>query len=106
MRRPGTILLLAVVIGFLGAAMVYRYLKQQQTALEEARSTSGGTTVDVVVANDTIPIGSRVQPNQIRVVRWPADAVPEGANQKPEAAVDAFARFTLEKNAPLLQPEL
>jgi pilus assembly protein CpaB len=106
MRRPGNILLLAIVIGALGAAMVYRYLKQQQIALEAARRTTGGPTVDVIVANDTIPIGSRIQANQIRAVRWPADAVPEGAIEKPEAAVDAIARFTFEKNEPLLQPEL
>jgi pilus assembly protein CpaB len=106
MRRPGNILLLAIVIGALGAAMVYRYLRQQQEALEQARRTTGGPTVDVIVANDTIPIGSRIQPNQIRAIRWPADAVPEGAIQKPADAVDAFARMTLEKNEPLLQPEL
>ena len=106
MRRPGTILLLAIVVGALGAAMVYRYLRQQQIALETARSTAGGNTVDVVVANDTIPIGTRIQANQIRATRWPADAVPEGAIQKPEAAVDSIARFTLEKNQPLLQPQL
>src|SRR5262249_37683989 len=106
MRRPGTILLLAIVIGALGAAMVYRYLRQQQIALDVARSTAGGATVDVVVANDTIPIGTRIQPNQIRTIRWPADAVPEGAIQKPEGAIDGIARFTLEKNQPLVQPQV
>jgi pilus assembly protein CpaB len=106
MRRPGNILLLAIVIGALGAAMVYRYLRQQQLALEAAHTATGGPTVDVMVANDTIPIGSRIEPNQVKVVRFPADAVPEGAIHTPEALTDRIARTTLEKNQPLLESQL
>ena len=38
MRRPGNILLLAILIGALASALVYRRLKSQDQALQEALS--------------------------------------------------------------------
>ena len=107
MRRPGNILLLAIVIGALGAAMVYRYLRSGQLALEAARRTVGApATVDVIVASETIPIGSRVQANQLKTVAWPATVEPEGVLHKPEGAVGSIARATIAKNVPVLQSDL
>ena len=106
MRRPGTILLLAIVVGALGAAMVYRYLRSQQEAVEAARRAAGGATVEVVVAADTIGIGSQIQANQLKAVRWPLDAQPDGAIRRPEDVVGHIARTTIEKNQAVLQGQL
>jgi pilus assembly protein CpaB len=106
MRRPGNILLLAIVIGALSAAWVYRYLRSQQAAIEAARSSSTTATVDVIVANATIPIGSRIEANQVKIVRWPAGDEPEGTFHTPEAVAGNIARTTIEKNEPLIQSQL
>jgi pilus assembly protein CpaB len=106
MRRPGNILLIAIVIGALTSAMVYRYLRSQQAAIEAARTATTAATVDVIVANATIPIGSRIEAKQLKVVRWPAGDEPEGTFHTPESVAGNIARTTIEKNEPLIQSQL
>ncbi len=106
MRRPGTILLLAVVLGALSAAMVYRQMRLQQEQVALARRAASGATTDLVVAAEPIAIGSRITANQVRVVQWPADIVPEGAVLKVDGAVGAVAKSTLPKNQPIVQAQL
>ena len=45
MQRPGTIFLLSIVLGALFSALVYRYLREQQAAVDMARATAKGQTV-------------------------------------------------------------
>jgi len=106
MRRPGTILLLAVVLGALSAAMVYRQMRLQQEQVALARRAASGATSDLVVAAEPIPVGTRIAANQVRVVPWPADIVPEGAIVKPEGAVGAGAKASLATNQPIVQSQL
>jgi pilus assembly protein CpaB len=105
MRRPGNMLLLAIVIGALAAALVYRYLHALSSEIEAARQATPGT-VDVVVANDTIPVGTRIAEQQVKVVAWPDKIVPDGAIADPKAVVNSVARVTIEKNQPLSQSQL
>jgi pilus assembly protein CpaB len=99
MRRPANLLFLALLIAALGAALVYRYLRGQQEQLEEAKTKALGSIVEVVVADELIPIGSRIKDAQIKVVRWPKDAEPDGALYKPDAAVNRVARVAIKKSA-------
>jgi pilus assembly protein CpaB len=105
LRRPGTLLLLAVVIGALGAALVYRQLRSLRSEIESARQAPD-STVDVVVANQTIPLGTRIAAKSVKVVAWPRDIAPEGAISDPKAVVDSVARMTIDKNQPLNQSQL
>ena len=106
MRRPANLLFLALLIAALGAALVYRYLRGQQEALEAAKTRALGSVVEVVVADELIPIGSRIKDSQIKVVRWPKDAEPDGALYKPDAAVNRVARVTIQKNQPVVNSYL
>ena len=106
MRRPGTILLLAVVIGALAAAMVYSNLRSQQRRIEAAQRAAAGATTDLVVAASTIPIGTRIEAANVRLAKWPADVEPEGAIRRTELAVGNVAKVTIEKNQPVVQTQL
>ena len=106
MRRPGTILLLAIFIGALTAAIVYRNLRQQRAEIEAARRASANATVEIVVANATIPIGSKVAANQLRTVSWPSEVQPEGAIRDPKGVVGRITRINLEKNQPVVENSL
>ncbi len=57
----------------------------------------------MVVANDSIAIGSKIAGNQVRTVSWPADVEPEGVIHDPQRVVGAIARTTIEKNQPIVQ---
>lgn len=106
MRRPANLLFLALLIAALGAALVYRYLRGQQEALEEAKTKALGSIVEVVVADELIPIGARIKEGQVKVVRWPKDAEPDGALYKPEAAINRVARVAIQKNQPIVNAQL
>lgn len=106
MRKPANILFLAIVIGLLSAAMVYRYLQAQQAALEAARNSARQITTQVIVASELIPIGSRIEARQVRSVAWPLDAQPEGAIREAERAVGSIARATIQKNQPVSESNL
>jgi len=97
---------LAILIGALSAAMIYRYLRTQQAALEEALSVGRGQTVDVMVAAEVIPIGARIESRQIATAKWPADALPDGAMYDPSHATGRIALATIQKNQPLLESQL
>lgn len=106
MRRPATIFLLAILIGALSAGMVYRYLRTKQAELDALRSAAHGTTTDVVVASDIIPIGTRLETRHVRAVPWPAEAKPDGALDDAAKAIGRIARITIQKNQPVGELQL
>lgn len=106
MRRPGTIFMMSLVLGALFAAMVYRYLNTQRAQIEAARREAQGATVEVLVANDKIPIGAVIEPGAIRKVAWPSNLKPEGAVTNPEDVVGQVALTTLDKNQPIVAGKL
>jgi pilus assembly protein CpaB len=107
MRKPGNIFLLAILVGALAAALVYRQFSALQTQMEQATTSGvGRSTVDVVVATEPIPLGAKIEETQVRVVAWPADLEPEGVIRDPKAPVGVTARVSIEKNQPIVQAAL
>src|SRR5438552_5993764 len=76
--KPGNVFLVAILVGALAAAMGVRYVHNLQQQIAEIRNSGNRPTVDVVVAADQIPIGARVEVNQVKLVAWPVEAQPEG----------------------------
>src|SRR5262249_45494106 len=105
MRRPGNLLLLAIVIGALAAALVYRHLRSLRSEIEAARQAAPGT-VDIVVASDTSRSGGHSGEQQGKAVGWPPTRVPGGAIKDPKAVIHPVARVTIEKTQPLSQSQL
>jgi pilus assembly protein CpaB len=106
MRRPGIIFLFAIVIGALLSALVYGNLKTQRAELEAAKRAMELGTVEVLVANDAIGIGSRIEASHLRSVRWPANILPEGAVNDPTQLVGRIARTGIDRNQPVVQSQL
>lgn len=106
MKKPGTILLMAVVLGALVSAWVYNLIRTRDREVEAARRAAAGETIELVVAASEIPIGARIEASQVRTTRWPIDAEPEGAVKKPEDAIGQIARVTIEKNRPVVGTHL
>jgi pilus assembly protein CpaB len=104
MRKPGNLLILAIVIGALGAALVYRQLRSLRSEIEMARQAPE-STVDVLVAAEPIPLGTRIAAKDVKVVSWPANIKPEGALSDPQSAIGSVARVSIEKNQPLAQSQ-
>jgi pilus assembly protein CpaB len=98
--------MMSLVLGALFAALVYRYLNDQRAKLDQARRAVGGATIEVMVADTDIPVGSVIEQSQVRLAAWPADLEPEGAIRNPEHVVGRVARVSLEKNQPIVDSKL
>src|SRR5947208_3978859 len=106
MRKPANIFLLAIIVGALSAAMIYRHLKSMNMEVEAAKAAGQHPVTDVVVARDTISIGTRIGNDNLKVVTWPADAQPDAAVHDPKDVVGSIARTTIGKNQPVATTEL
>src|SRR5512139_1768905 len=106
MRKPGPLLLLATLLGALVAGWVYSTLRAQEAELELARNSARGQTVDVVVADEVIPIGSRIRTQQLRTVPWPVEIQPDGVVRDTATATNRIARLTIQKNQPVIESYL
>jgi len=104
--KPGNVFLVAILVGALAAAMGVRYVHNLQQQIAEIRNSGNRTTVDVVVAADQIPIGARVEANQVKLVAWPVEAQPEGTARATKDVLGSIARATIERNQPILQQAL
>ena len=92
--KPGNVFLVAILVGALAAAMGVRYVHNLQQQIAEIRNSGNRPTVDVVVAADQIPIGARVEVNQVKLVAWPVEAQPEGTARATKDVVGSIARVT------------
>lgn len=106
MRKPGNIFLLAIIVGALAAALVYRQVRDLRQQVEQAHDNVQRATVDVVVANAPIPLGAKIEEHQVRTVAWPADIEPQGAVRDPKLAVGTITRTSIDKNQPIVQAAL
>ena len=82
-------LVLLVGLGLAGFAvyMAQGYINTYQAELNRERQARAAMvpTVDVYVVNRQVRYGERLFPKDVRIVKWPENAIPEGAFQTQEA---------------------
>lgn len=88
MGKPVVIIGIGVVFAAVAGFMTLGYLKNQQAEPVKVEVAK----ISVAVAADTISRGQIVEKDHVKLVRWPADSVPEGAFTSVEAAVGKLAR--------------
>jgi len=81
-------LVLVLGMGLAGFAvfMAKDYINayQSELAAERAARAKMVPTVDVFVSTRTLRYGEKLRPEDVRVVKWPENAIPKGAFQKKE----------------------
>ncbi len=77
----GLVLVIGVGLASFAVYMAKDYIGAYQAQLDAERAARGEIvpTVDVVVANRALRYGEQVTAEDIRAVRWPENAIPEGA---------------------------
>jgi pilus assembly protein CpaB len=81
-KRIVTVLLIAMTVGAVFAMGTYRYVKAMPAA-----SAHPVDTAKVVVAASNMDVGTALRAEDLKVIDWPAKAIPEGAFHKPEELV-------------------
>ncbi|MGP0083075.1 MAG: Flp pilus assembly protein CpaB [Steroidobacteraceae bacterium] len=102
MKRPIVFVLLAGVGAVLAAIVVFSAIRNRESEVQRAMAH----TVEVVVAARDIPLGEKLEPDAVKLVRWARDGVPEGAFTDPQAVAGSFARSEFMANEPVVAGKL
>jgi pilus assembly protein CpaB len=99
MKRPAIFAVCAVVLFVLTAGAVRKYVQGLVPAQPVAETIH---LAPVLVAAQDLAVGTTLGPEQMRVIRWPADAVPAGAFTEPSQLAGWVVRTPMVQNEPLL----
>jgi pilus assembly protein CpaB len=104
MARMRLILVLLVAIAAGGglAYGTYSYVRN----MPAAASSSSVPTRSVVVSAADLPVGSAIRAEDVRIVEWPAAALPAGVFEKPEEVVGRGLVMPLIQNELILPMKL
>ncbi|MGA7873688.1 MAG: Flp pilus assembly protein CpaB [Candidatus Binatus sp.] len=102
MRRPIVFVILAGMGAVLAAIVVFSAIRKRESEVQRAMAQS----VEVVVAANDIPLGAKLEPSAVKLVRWARDSVPQGAFTDPQAIAGSFARSEFVANEPVVASKL
>ncbi len=102
MKRPVIFVALAGLAAMLASVVVYSALKKREAEVQKAMAK----TVYIVVAATDMPLGSKIDPGQLKLARWSADAIPDGAFTNPSQVAGAFVKNQFVTNEPIVAAKL
>ena len=100
-KRTAVVVLVAVLLAAVASLGMYRVVSARP-----ASEASAVKTVDVVVAQHPLPLGTRLTKDHVKLVKWPADTQVPGAFAKVDEVVDRGLIATVEENEPLTAAKL
>jgi pilus assembly protein CpaB len=98
MRRPTIFLMLAMVAAVLAAIVVFSALKNREAQVQVALAQ----TQDIVVAARDVQVGEKLTGDDIKLVRWSRQSVPEGAFTDPSMVGNSYARNEIVAGQPIV----
>jgi len=102
MKRPIVFVILAAMGAMLAAIVVFSAIRKRESEVQRAMAH----TVEVVVAANDIPLGAKLDPGAVKLVRWARDSVPQGAFTDPQAVAGSFAKSEFVANEPIVANKL
>ena len=97
-------LTLAILSGVLAGYSAIRYLDERPMTLIASEPEDEGSPV--VIAAQDLAVGAVVREEDVRVVDWPSEAVPEGYAMNPTEVVGRGVITAVRMNEPLLDTKL
>lgn len=88
----------ALLFGLLAAVSVSRYLSSAQAYTKNLNS--------VAVAKVAIPLGTKITPDQLTVVQFPKESIPDGAFDSPEKLAGRVAVVNISAREPVTEARL
>src|SRR4029450_10764573 len=100
-RRLALVLIVASIAGLLASALLYRVLKQASAAGHAQQDTE-----TIVVAGVSMNMAETITPQHVKLLPWPAKAVPSGAVRTLAEAEGRVVRGSIVAGEPLLEGKL
>jgi pilus assembly protein CpaB len=94
--------LLAALAASLAAVIVYSALRSREAELQKAIAG----TIEIGVAARDLPLGTRLEPGMIKMVRWARDSLPIGAVTDPQSVMNSIVRDAFVENEPIVTSKL
>jgi len=102
MKRPIVFVILAAMGAVLAAIVVFSAIRKRESEVQRAIAR----TVEIVVAANDIPVGAKLDPAAVKLVRWARDSVPQGAFTDPRAVTGSFVKSQFVANEPVVASKL
>ncbi|HUY29125.1 MAG TPA: Flp pilus assembly protein CpaB [Candidatus Binataceae bacterium] len=102
MRRPIVFVVLAGLAAMLASVVVYSALKRREAETQQALAKN----VEIVVAAYDLPLGTKIEPGELKLARWSADALPEGAYTDLHQALGSYVKSSFVSNEPIVANKL
>ncbi len=103
-RRLLVILLLAIISGVMAGYAALQFLQERPTGI--LPTVGEPNTQNVVVAARNLPLGLPIGREDVRMVRWPADALPAGFHQSVEEVLGRGVLAPIQTNEAILDSKL
>lgn len=98
--RVGILIALALVSGLGAAFLAFTFLRSPDTP--DSLERASGAATSVVVAARDIQVGESLAQEDVRVVEWPGDALPQGYASSADEVVGRGVVVPMQANEPLL----
>jgi pilus assembly protein CpaB len=102
MGKQALFIIFAAIAAASAALVVHSALKRSEEEVARVQKQM----VDIVVANRDMPLGSKIRPDSVKLVRWSRDALPAGSFQNVSTVVGSYVRRSVLANEPLVEAEL
>jgi pilus assembly protein CpaB len=100
-KRTAVVVFVAVLLAAVATLGMYRVVSARPAS--EGRAVK---TVDVVVAQHSLTLGTRLTRDDVKLAKWPAEAPVPGTFAKLDEVLDRGLIATLEENEPLIAAKL
>jgi pilus assembly protein CpaB len=100
-KRTVVVVLIAVLLAGVASFGMYRVVSRRPAPQGELSKT-----VDVIVAQHPLPLGTRLTKDHVKLVKWPAETQVPGVFAKAEDVLDRGLIATVDENEPLTAAKL
>ncbi len=102
MRRPIVFVVLAGLAAMLASVVVYSALKRREAEVQNALAKN----TQIVVAAYDLPLGTKIEPGELKLAKWSSDAMPQGAYTDPHEVIGSYVKSQFVSNEPIVADKL
>jgi pilus assembly protein CpaB len=102
MKRPVIFVVLAGLAAMLASVVVYSALKRREAEVQRAMAKN----VNIVVAAMDLPLGTKIEPGELKMTKWSNDSVPQGAYRNQSEVIGTYVRSSFVANEPIVASKL
>jgi pilus assembly protein CpaB len=102
MKRPVVFVVLAGLAAMLASVVVYSALKRREAEVQSAMAKN----VNIVVAAYDLPLGTKIEPGELKLAKWSSDSIPQGSYRTQKELIGSYVKSSFVANEPIVANKL